>query len=145
MMRALKQYPLQIRLIIKKLVFHMDRNKIPIDQVFQALDFNHDGTINPREFDDYFVKNLLSDDLPKGSVGRLFKFLDTNNDGNLSLDELSLILKTELQTSKDKQENLISKEFDREMRGEVRALFKTIVGNDRDSIRPEEMIRAFKP
>jgi len=145
MKRALNQFPLQIRLIINRLVTHMDANKLPIDQVFKAIDFNHDGSVNEKEFESYFLKNQLLDGLPKGSLNRLFRFLDINNDGSLSLDEIQLILKTELSSFNGKLDNLITKEFNQELHAEVKALFKTLAGNDRDLIKPEEILKAFKP
>jgi Ca2+-binding EF-hand superfamily protein len=96
MKRAIKQYPAKIRLIIQKFAVHINKNKLSMDQVFRDLDYNQDGTVNPKEFDNYFLKNGLSDDLPKSSVERLFKYLDSNNDGTLSINELELIIKTGL-------------------------------------------------
>lgn len=55
------------------------------------LDTNKDGLVKLDEFDKYCRSQYLTG-VAKDKIVKLFKFFDANNDGTLSIQELSTVI-----------------------------------------------------
>lgn len=64
-----------------------------------------------KELESYFIKTRLIQGLPKGSVEKLFKFLDINQNDSLSINEVALVLKDSKTLFKSKIETQFTNEF----------------------------------
>lgn len=87
--------------------------------LFQNLDFNHDGQVDFPELESYFLNNQLSDGLKPESVKVLFDFLDTNKDGNISVDEFCMLIKGANFSMEERMRTAFSSDLEEEIKKEI--------------------------
>jgi Ca2+-binding EF-hand superfamily protein len=92
----------------------------------RALDKNQNGTISFEEFDQYCVQLKLSEGISQESLQRLYRYLDANGDGNLSVDELNSIVSAANLTHEELMDSAFSADLVRELEQEIETQFRSL-------------------
>lgn len=93
----------------------------------------------------YFINNQLNDGLKPEAVRELFNFLDTNKNGNISVDEFCLMIRGAGQSLEDRMNSAFSKELEAEFRDEISKLFDRLDTDKNRALSADEMVQMFRP
>ena len=110
----------------------------------EELDYNQDGLVQFTEFDRYFLQHKLAEGVSKEHITRLYKYLDTDGDGGLSLLELTKMIDATNLTHDELMSNAFSPEFIGQLKKEILELFDKLDGNKNGVLSHDELTLVMK-
>jgi Ca2+-binding EF-hand superfamily protein len=136
--------PHDVKVALSKLAQSAKNKDFSIAQLYTDLDKNKDGRITFSELDDYCLANEISVGLPQESITALFKYMDYDNDGSLSLAELQSMLEAAQANQEDRMKRAFSREFEQKLVDEVSELFDRLDADKSKFLTADELCLASK-
>ena len=136
---AMTSFPQRIKTILKRFSDYMVDNQIPRESLFMELDRNNDGKITQEELGYFATVNRMIEGLTNDDVGKLFAFLDSNQNGSISINELCLLVEG-VTLSVQARMASFSLEFESKLRSEIDELFDRLDTDKNRALTANELV-----
>ena len=119
-------------------------NKLTKEALFQELDTNGDSRITQTELVRFSTNNKIIEGLSEEDVCKLFTFLDSNQNGSISINELCLLLQSVTHSTEARMASF-SFEFEAVLKSEIEELFDRLDTDHNKALTAKELYQMVRP
>ena len=141
---SMASFPQRIKKILKRFSDYMIDRQITKEALFNELDRNNDDKITMEELVQFSTVNQLIEGVLPEDVEKLFTFLDTNQNGSISINEFCMMIEG-INMSMQARMNSFSLEFNSKLKTEIQALFERLDKDRNQSLTADEFVQMVRP